>query len=121
VSAYPAPPSPLAAGVLDRLERGALGSGAPLAGIARQDGFAEGGPAFGERAPEGGVAGRQGDPPATGYLGPNGVVRGRPPLRGAAKRQVTLRLDPDVLDRFRAVGPGLQGRINEAVRKAVGL
>jgi len=34
---------------------------------------------------------------------------------------VTLRLDPDVLDRFRADGPGWQGRINAALRKAVGL
>ncbi|MDB5696988.1 MAG: hypothetical protein JWN21_2531 [Sphingomonas bacterium] len=59
--------------------------------------------------------------PATGYLGPNGVVRGRPPVRGHAKRQVTLRLDPDVLDRFREGGPGWQGQINEALRKAVGL
>jgi uncharacterized protein (DUF4415 family) len=59
--------------------------------------------------------------PATGYLGPNGVVRGRPPERGVAKTQVTLRLDPDVLDRFRADGPGWQGRINAALRKAVGL
>ena len=59
--------------------------------------------------------------PATGYLGPNGVVRGRPPLRDRAKRQVTLRLDPDVIDRFREGGPGWQGRINEALRKAVGL
>ncbi len=59
--------------------------------------------------------------PATCYLGPNGVVRGRPPLGTASKRQVTLRLDPDVLDRFRADGPGWQGRINAALRKAVGL
>lgn len=59
--------------------------------------------------------------PATGYLGPNGVVRGRPPLRGEAKRQVTLRLDPDVIAKFRECGPGWQGRINEALRKAVGL
>ena len=59
--------------------------------------------------------------PATGYLGPNGVVRGRPPLGDRAKRQVTLRLDPDVIDRFREGGPGWQGRINEALRKAVGL
>jgi uncharacterized protein (DUF4415 family) len=59
--------------------------------------------------------------PATGYLGPNGVVRGRPPLREQAKQQVTLRLDPDVIDRFRKGGPGWQGRINEALRKAVGL
>ena len=46
---------------------------------------------------------------------------GRPPLGEHPKRQVTLRLDPDVLDRFRADGPGWQGRINEALRKAVGL
>ncbi len=59
--------------------------------------------------------------PATGYLGPNGVVRGRPPVRGQAKRQVTLRLDPDVIEKFREGGPGWQGRMNEALRKAVGL
>ncbi len=59
--------------------------------------------------------------PATGYLGPNGVVRGRPPLRDEAKRQVTLRLDPDVLAKFREGGPGWQGRINAALRAAVGL
>ncbi|TVV70323.1 BrnA antitoxin family protein [Sphingomonas solaris] len=59
--------------------------------------------------------------PATGYLGPNGVVRGRPPARDRAKQQVTLRLDPDVLERFRADGPGWQSRINEALRKVVGL
>ena len=59
--------------------------------------------------------------PATGYLGPNGVVRGRPPLRDKAKAQVTLRLDPDVIARFREGGPGWQGRMNEALRKAAGL
>ena len=59
--------------------------------------------------------------PATGYLGPNGVVRGRPPLRGEAKKQVTLRLDGDVIERFRADGPGWQGRMNDALRKAAGL
>lgn len=59
--------------------------------------------------------------PATGYLGPNGVVRGRPPSRGRSKRQVTLRLDPDVIDKFREGGPGWQGRMNAALRKAVGL
>jgi uncharacterized protein (DUF4415 family) len=59
--------------------------------------------------------------PATGYLGPHGVVRGRPPQRDRAKQQVTLRLDPDVLARFREGGPGWQGRINDALRKAVGL
>ena len=59
--------------------------------------------------------------PATGYLGPHGVVRGRPPSRDRAKQQVTLRLDPDVIERFRADGPGWQSRINEALRKVVGL
>mgnify|MGYP002651195980 CR=1 FL=1 len=59
--------------------------------------------------------------PATGYMGPDGVVRGRPPLREHAKRQVTLRLDPDVIERFRADGPGWQGRMNAALRKAAGL
>lgn len=46
---------------------------------------------------------------------------GRPPLRGEAKRQVTLRLDPDVIAKFREGGPGWQGRMNEALRKAAGL
>lgn len=55
--------------------------------------------------------------PATGTL----TRAGRPPLRDRAKRQVTLRLDPDVIERFRAGGPGWQGRMNEALRKAAGL
>jgi uncharacterized protein (DUF4415 family) len=60
--------------------------------------------------------------PATGYLGPGGVVmKGRPPLRGRTKRQVTLRLDPDVIEKFRESGPGWQGRMNDALRKAAGL
>jgi uncharacterized protein (DUF4415 family) len=46
---------------------------------------------------------------------------GRPPLGAAAKRQVTLRLDPDVIERFRDGGPGWQARMNEALRKAAGL
>jgi uncharacterized protein (DUF4415 family) len=53
---------------------------------------------------------------ATGTL----TKRGRPKLENP-KRQVTLRLDGDVLDRFRASGAGWQVRINEALRKAVGL
>ncbi|MES3099187.1 BrnA antitoxin family protein [Sphingomonas faeni] len=57
--------------------------------------------------------------PATGYMGPNGVVKGRPPLRDRAKQQVTLRLDPDVLAKFREGGPGWQGRINAALRAAI--
>lgn len=46
---------------------------------------------------------------------------GRPPVRGVAKQQVTLRIDPDVIARFREGGPGWQGRMNDALRKAVGL
>lgn len=46
---------------------------------------------------------------------------GRPPEGEAPKRQVTLRLDPDVIEKFRAGGPGWQSRINAALRKAAGL
>lgn len=42
---------------------------------------------------------------------------GRP--RGSNKEQVSLRIDKDVLARFRESGPGWQSRINEALRKAV--
>jgi uncharacterized protein (DUF4415 family) len=31
---------------------------------------------------------------------------------------VSLRLDKEILERFRASGPGWQSRINEALRKA---
>ena len=55
--------------------------------------------------------------PANGTL----TRAGRPPLGEAAKRQVTLRLDPAVIDKFREGGPGWQGRMNQALRKAVGL
>lgn len=44
---------------------------------------------------------------------------GRP--RGSNKEQVALRLDKDVLARYRAGGPGWQSRINEDLRKVVGL
>ena len=42
----------------------------------------------------------------------------RGPQKTPTKQQVTLRLDRDVLQRFRATGAGWQGRINEALRKA---
>lgn len=66
--------------------------------------------------------------PATGKLGPNGVVPfkpgekfiGRPPSDNP-KQQVTLRLDPDVLEKFRAGGKGWQSRINAELRKALGI
>jgi uncharacterized protein (DUF4415 family) len=55
--------------------------------------------------------------PATGTL----AKAGRPPQGERAKRQVTLRLDPEIIERFRASGPGWQSRINELLRKAAGL
>lgn len=54
--------------------------------------------------------------PASGTL----TKRGRPPLDNP-KRQVTLRLDGDLLDHLRATGPGWQSRINDLLRKAVGV
>lgn len=47
---------------------------------------------------------------------------GRPAgtVKPFAKRPVSLRIDPDVLDHFRAGGPGWQSRINQALRKAIG-
>lgn len=48
--------------------------------------------------------------------------RGRPigTKKADAKKSVTLRLDPDVLERWRATGPGWQARMNSALRAALG-
>ena len=48
------------------------------------------------------------------------VQRGRPKA-AVAKISTTIRLDPDVLAAFKADGPGWQTRINQALRKSVGL
>lgn len=40
----------------------------------------------------------------------------RGPGKRPAKRSVTLRLDPEVIRKFRALGPGWQTRINEALK-----
>jgi uncharacterized protein (DUF4415 family) len=48
-------------------------------------------------------------------VGDRVVRRGRPPL-DAPKRLVSLRLDQDVIDRFRATGRGWQSRINTVLR-----
>ena len=45
---------------------------------------------------------------------------GRPP-KDNPKKQVTLRLDPDVLQAFQATGQGWQSRINAELRKALGI
>lgn len=47
-------------------------------------------------------------------------ARGRPPAQ-SPKQLVSLRLDRDVLEHFRAGGPGWQTRINAALRKATGI
>lgn len=38
-----------------------------------------------------------------------------------AKKLLTLRIDPDVIEYFKSTGEGWQTRINEALRKAAGL
>ena len=45
--------------------------------------------------------------------------RGRPALGCKAKRLNTLRLDPEVLDAFKATGPGWQSRINDVLSAAL--
>jgi len=46
-------------------------------------------------------------------------VRGR--QRAPTKKQITLRLDERVIDHFKATGSGWQSRINEVLKKSVGL
>lgn len=43
-------------------------------------------------------------------------TRGRGPQKAPTKRLVSLRLDPDIVERFRATGPGWQSRINDTLR-----
>ena len=54
------------------------------------------------------------------YHGEKLVRRGRPPT-DKPKKAISLRVDADVLKRFKADGPGWQGRMNEVLRKASGL
>ncbi len=54
--------------------------------------------------------------PATGTL--KSIGR---PVSENPKKQVTLRLDPDVIEKFRATGKGWQSRINAELRKALGI
>ncbi len=39
----------------------------------------------------------------------------RGPQKSALKERITIRLSPDVVDRFRATGPGWQTRVDEAL------
>ncbi len=66
--------------------------------------------------------------PASEVMAPERVallVRqpGRPKgsTKADAKQQVALRLDRDVIEKFKAAGPGWQTRMNEALRRAAGL
>ncbi len=63
------------------------------------------------------------DFPELAAMFPNGAKpRGRP--KGSTtsdKSLVSLRIDKDVLERFRATGPGWQSRMNAALRKAAGV
>ncbi len=43
------------------------------------------------------------------------------PVSENPKKQVTLRLDPDVIEKFRATGKGWQSRINAELRKVLGI
>jgi uncharacterized protein (DUF4415 family) len=47
-------------------------------------------------------------------------LAGRPKAENP-KKAISLRLDQEVIDRFKATGDGWQSRMNEALRKAVGL
>lgn len=58
--------------------------------------------------------------PAEGVFQAAGVPRvGRPPLGDRTKTQVTLRLDPAVIEHFKAGGRGWQSRINDALADVV--
>jgi uncharacterized protein (DUF4415 family) len=43
--------------------------------------------------------------------------RGRPRLE-KPRQHVSLRLDPDVIEKFKATGPGWRSRINDILRRA---
>lgn len=47
------------------------------------------------------------------------VRRGRP-KSDKPKVSTTIRLDADILEHFRAGGPGWQSRLNEALREVIG-
>jgi uncharacterized protein (DUF4415 family) len=51
---------------------------------------------------------------------PRTLRRVRGLQKAPTKRLVSLRLDQNVLDHFKAGGPGWQSRINEALQQAIG-
>jgi uncharacterized protein (DUF4415 family) len=44
--------------------------------------------------------------------------RGRPPLHGKPMRQISIRLEDEVIAKFKATGPGWQQRINDVLKAA---
>ena len=50
-------------------------------------------------------------------LGPPVMRRGRGAQKAPTKVLTTIRLDADVIAFFRALGPGYQSQINEALRR----
>jgi uncharacterized protein (DUF4415 family) len=50
------------------------------------------------------------------YRGQRGPQKSKP-----VKEQISLRVDPEVLEYFRGLGPGWMARMNDALRKAAGL
>ena len=46
------------------------------------------------------------------------IRRARGPQKAPTKQLVSLRLDQDIVERFKASGPGWQSRMNEALRRA---
>ena len=69
---------------------------------------------------------RKPDPTSIGNM-PQGIQpsataskRGPKPS-GNAKRLISLRLDPEVIDGFKATGAGWQGRMNDVLRSHLGL
>jgi len=49
------------------------------------------------------------------------LVKPGPKPTGKAKKLISLRLDPDVIEGFKSTGEGWQGRINTALRKSLNL
>ncbi|MBC7157499.1 MAG: BrnA antitoxin family protein [Rhodobacteraceae bacterium] len=47
--------------------------------------------------------------------------RTRGPQKAATKVHVSIRLSPEVIEHFKAGGPGWQSRIDDALRKAAGV
>jgi uncharacterized protein (DUF4415 family) len=58
-------------------------------------------------------------PPEVLAAFPRTVARLRGAQKKPVKRRLALRIDPDVLDHFKASGRGWQSRINQALRDAM--